>query len=45
MNVLRRRIGLSTHGFSRDVRAAVAVDMSATVLFSRSLVSARPQRF
>lgn len=31
---LCRRIGLSTSGFSHDVRAAVSVDMSATVLFA-----------
>ena len=31
---LCHRIGLSTRGFSRPVRAAVAVDISATVLFA-----------
>jgi MFS family permease len=31
---LRHRIGLSTRGFSREVRAAVAVDISVTVLFA-----------
>lgn len=34
LGLLRDRIGLSTNGFSRDVRAAVAVDISATMLFA-----------
>src|SRR6266851_4365263 len=34
MKGLRQRIGLSANGFPRDVRAAVSVDVSATVLFA-----------
>ena len=34
LGALRDRTGLSTRGFSKEVRAAVAVDMSATVLFA-----------
>ena len=34
VQALRRRIGLPTDGFAREVKAAVAVDVSATVLFA-----------
>jgi predicted MFS family arabinose efflux permease len=32
--LLRHRLGLSPHSFTREVRAALAVDMSSTVLFA-----------
>ena len=34
LRLLSHRLGLSARGFSREVRAALAVDMSATVLFA-----------